>query len=494
LQRPGSTPGTNLANNPGPNSKFVVLDYGDNGQLEAYLKLMMQPYIDSGKLIVYRHDAPGHFRMSHAKNMAHRCALLEDADVIVNMDADNYTPIPGFADYVLDNIGYDPNLFMYCNAKSVVGRARQGLAGRIAVHRNTFLKAGGYDESYIVWAPEDEDFKARIRRMGCGGVLIDNKYLFVIHHKDGLRFKEYPHAKPTAEEEAVSIKRIRDADHIIANFGNFGVGYVYRNFTDQRTYLAPLPTRIFGVGMQKTGTTSLHEAFKIFGFDSAHWTGPWWAKQVYEDVIVTGHSLLIDQVYAMSDFPFTILFRELDKNYPGSKFILTVRDEKKWIQSMKNHWEINSKRFDWDHDCFTHRLHNIVYGRKSFDADTMINRYRQHNHEVIEYFRDRHRLDDLLVLDIDNATWGPICQFLGVNIPTVPFPHAFASLITTEKETTITTMMPAPPIEPDPYKESTTITTQPKKKRSVTRTIIYAISSLILLLIWLDLIWKQWGK
>lgn len=415
----------NMANNPGDNCRFLVLDYGDDGELEEYLKTVQLPNIESGRLIVYRHDTVGHFRMSHAKNMAHRCAMLEGADILVNMDADNFTPVPGFADSIMETMGAHQHTFMYCNAKSIVGRARQGLAGRIAVHRNTFLEVGGYDESYIVWAPEDEDFKSRLRRLGREGVIIDARFLFVIPHKDGLRFKEYPHAKPTPEDEAKSIQEIHEADHVIANHGNIGCGIVYRNFDTNPIDLRPLPTRIFGVGMQKTGTTSLHEAFRILRFDSAHWKGPWWAKRVYEEMTTHGHSRTVEDHYAMSDNPFTILFRELDKGYPGSKFILTIRDEKGWLESVRKHWEVNSVVYDWDRDCFSHKMHTLVYGRKTFDSGVMLNRYRRHNEEVIEYFK--HRPHDLLVMDINKAKWGPICEFLGVEVPSVPFPHEFKS-------------------------------------------------------------------
>jgi Sulfotransferase domain len=370
--------------------------------------------------------------MAHAKNMAHRAAILEGADILVNLDADNFTcdmnvvgPGPSFAQWITDNLT-NPNLYGYCIAKSVIGRARQGLAGRIAVHRNVFLKVGGYDERWSHWAPEDEDFKSRINRMGGEGILIPNEHLYVIHHKDGLRFKEYPHAKPTPESEALAIREIRESTSIIANYGHFGEGTVYRNFSDDPIHLGPLPTRIFGIGMHKTGTTSLYTALKIMGYDSAHWVGPWWARDVWREMQEQGRSVTLEKSYAMCDLPFTFLFRELDKAYPGSKFILTLRDEDRWVESVRNHWALNSNRYAWDQDCFSHKCHTLLYGQRHFDAEVMLNRYRQHNAEVREYFEDRPA--DLLEMNMDeNAGWKELCRFLGQEEPEIPYPQAFVT-------------------------------------------------------------------
>ena len=61
---------------------------------------------------------------------------------MVNLDADNSTvdwtedatDYPSFASFITREM-QNENTFLWCIAKSVVGRARQGLAGRIAVHR-----------------------------------------------------------------------------------------------------------------------------------------------------------------------------------------------------------------------------------------------------------------------------------------------------------------------------------------------------------------------
>lgn len=406
--------------------KVVLLDYNSGDHLLPYLGRNHAHDIDRGRLVVYSTRDQTSFRMSHAKNMAHRLAIREGADVLVNMDADNWAA-PGFARW-LDSMFRSGQEFLWTNAKSVCGRARQGLAGRIAVSRNLFLEIGGYDERFKVWAPEDEDFKCRVRRLiGEEGERIPDQFLYVIAHKDGLRFKEYPEAKPTPESEAAALKGIREASTTIANFGNFGCGTVYRNFGDAPIELGPVPTRIFGIGTHKTGTTSLHTALKLLGIDSAHWAGPWWAKKVWEEMQALGRSLTLEREYALSDLPFSILYREIDRAYPGSKFILTVRDEDRWLRSIRNHWSpLNPWRKTWDQDCFTHRVHHQLYGRRTFDAEIMLAAYRRHNAEVCEYFKNRP--DDLLVMDMDQgAGWHELCTFLKCGRPAESYPRAFVT-------------------------------------------------------------------
>ena len=67
----------NLAHNPDPNAKFIILDYNSPDHLLEYLQSTFPRAIADGKLVVYSYREPGPFRMSHAKNMAHRCAMRE---------------------------------------------------------------------------------------------------------------------------------------------------------------------------------------------------------------------------------------------------------------------------------------------------------------------------------------------------------------------------------------------------------------------------------
>ena len=56
----------------------------------------------------------------------------------------------------------------------------------------------------------------------------------------------------------------------------------------------------------------------------------------------------------------------------------------------------------------------------------MMERYRRHNAEVLEYFKERPR--DLLQMDMDNGgSWDPLCSFLDKPIPDVAYPRLYVA-------------------------------------------------------------------
>jgi hypothetical protein len=413
----------NLADN--QTAKFVVVNYNSQDGLLAYLKERHAEDIRTSRLAVYSFfDAPV-FKMAHAKNMAHRLGILEGADILVNLDADNFAG-PGFDQYVREQFE-EPNIFLWSRMiKEGPDRMSRGISGRIAVTRAAFLNVGGYDEKFECWSPDDKDFKKRLRNIGYEAREVDKLYLSGVPHNDKVRFREYPHAADYTA--AYEFEEVNYSKNTIANYGRIGLGTVYRNFGTEPLYLRPLPTRIFGIGMHKTGTTSLHEALGILGFESAHWPSAHWAKAIWTEMTTAGRSPTMEKHYAVCDLPIPLLYREFDQSYPGSKFILTTRDEQKWLRSVRNHWDPSVNRFrrDWDCDPFTHKAHKLLYGQKGFNEEVFLERFRRHNAEVLDYFAGRP--GDLLYMNIDKyAGWDMLCKFLGKHRPLVAFPKAFAT-------------------------------------------------------------------
>lgn len=409
----------NLADNRDyPNAKFVIVDYTSPDHLKTYLQDNHRAALEDGRLAVYSYMHDGAFRMAHAKNLAHRLGIIEGGEVLVNLDADNFTG-PGFASGIAEVFEGRSDLFLWARMIQMgADRLPRGVNGRIVVSARAYLAAGGYDEQFNTWSPDDKDFNLRLQRLGYQPMEIDRKYLDAVIHNDKMRFKEYPHARVhVAGEDQFEI--VQDSEVTIANFGQFGVGRVFKNFDFERPLeLDPLPTRIFGIGMHKTATTSLHAALKILGYDSEHWKSAHWAKAIWEEMTASGRSLTLEQSYALSDLPITLLYEQLDKAYPGSKFILTVRDAARWLESVRNHWSFEHNKFRgaWSTDPFTHRVHKLLYGQKTFDAEIFSARYRKHNSDVLWYFR--HRPKDFLVMDMDaGAGWPQLCRFLGRPIP-----------------------------------------------------------------------------
>lgn len=173
-------------------------------------------------------------------------------------------------------------------------------------------------------------------------------------------------------------------------------------------------TKVFCIGFHKTGTTSMEAALRLLGYRV---TGP---NHVLDrdiaqklDRVTTELSYKFD---AFQDNPWPLVYQRMDVLHPGSKFILTLRDEDKWFDS-------NLKHFRGKHSAMRELIYGPGAGYPKGNEKTYRARLRRHNAEVMDYFQDRP--DDLLVIDVTSvSSWEPLCAFLGVPIPVEPFPHA----------------------------------------------------------------------
>lgn len=176
--------------------------------------------------------------------------------------------------------------------------------------------------------------------------------------------------------------------------------------------------RVFCIGWQKTGTTSLTEALRILGLFSWHFA-PWVIGcDRINDSISQKRFDFADIVYytAVSDLPVCALYKELDHAFPGSLFIYTHRPLAAWLSSVKNHLGLSLKR-----DNCIHAVDRWAYGDLAGDKSVLQQCYLKHQRDVYDYFKGRV---DFLALDLNGDNpWNPLCQFLGLPEPSVPFPH-----------------------------------------------------------------------
>lgn len=209
--------------------------------------------------------------------------------------------------------------------------------------------------------------------------------------------------------------------------------------------------KLFCIGFNKTATTSLERALLDLGLRMP--------KQLeQEDIlsdVVRGQGYQTLQRYcqdydAFQDLPFSqsTVYLACDALFPGSKFILTVRDEQAWVKSYIRFYkrefgledvEIFSEDVFRDktlylkkgyvHSVFENLLiehrggQAVVRWDLAFDRDFLIDLYLRRNSEVIRYFSDRP--DDLLVLDPGKeADTGRLLTFLEIDgVEAAPFPR-----------------------------------------------------------------------
>lgn len=183
--------------------------------------------------------------------------------------------------------------------------------------------------------------------------------------------------------------------------------------------------RVFGIGLSKTGTTSLTRALRILGYRTNHF--PYSAVR-YESGRLRLDLARLVKWDAATDSPVALFFRRLEEQFPDARFILTERDIDAWIRSCHhNHvWPGNYvsnkgiRRLPHIRKILC--LHRSVFGTERFHPETFREAYLSHRDAVIQHFRRKKR--DLLVMDICGGdSWEPLCEFLGKPVPDVPFPH-----------------------------------------------------------------------
>lgn len=225
---------------------------------------------------------------------------------------------------------------------------------------------------------------------------------------------------------------------------------------------APPTTKfhVIGAGFGRTGTASFKKALEILGFGPTyhmyeviqnHRAKEWLklARNPTDTVLLD--SLLAGSGYHSScDFPSAAFWKEQLKVYPDAKVILTTRDPEKWHESCIN----TIFRFMHGHPACNlgikmvgwlglptpgmHVMTKATIEERVFHGDwskkNVIECFKAHEQDVIKTCPK----DKLLVFDVSEG-WEPLCKFLGVPVPDVPFPHEndtkefqrFAASITT---------------------------------------------------------------
>lgn len=196
--------------------------------------------------------------------------------------------------------------------------------------------------------------------------------------------------------------------------------------------------KIFCIGANKTGTTSLKKAFEDLGYKVGNQRQ---AELLLHPFLNGNYQVIVDYCYSaqvFQDFPFSWpeLYKYLDKAFPNSKFILTVRDSsEQWYQSItKFHAKLYGKgKIPTKEDLMnatyifkgrpwiTHSAKFHVPEHDPYNKKILIDQYEKYNRDVIEYFKNRP--DDLLVLNLsDEDAYEKFCEFLNIDSPFDKFP------------------------------------------------------------------------
>lgn len=198
--------------------------------------------------------------------------------------------------------------------------------------------------------------------------------------------------------------------------------------------------KVFCIGHNKTGTTSLSFAMEALGYKvgrqrtAEEMLDAWCARDFSK---ITRYCKTAD---FFQDVPFSLpyLYVALDQAFPGARFILTVRENAgSWYESTCNfHQRIVGKgrlptyedlqQYDYCRPGWLLQLMQEAYGvekpEQLYDKDLYEHYYLKHNSDVLDYFRNRK--DDLLILNVaDDMAMAKLCEFLGLAYSGQKMPH-----------------------------------------------------------------------
>lgn len=165
--------------------------------------------------------------------------------------------------------------------------------------------------------------------------------------------------------------------------------------------------RVFQIGFNKCGTSSIHATILAAGHRSLHFKKGEIARtfclrkmnkkrlipKKWNNVV-----LFSDMEDHFEGHYAYMLFKILDKQYPGSKFILNTRNRERWIESRIKHrgyLEVDKKRRKMS------TVSIIALWKQQWDF---------HHSDVLSYFKNRPQ--DLLVLDIETCDGRELARFL----------------------------------------------------------------------------------
>lgn len=186
-------------------------------------------------------------------------------------------------------------------------------------------------------------------------------------------------------------------------------------------------SKVFGIGLSKTATSSLACALRILGYKTVSWNVAarviGWPELYHAD--------------AATDTPCAAQFETLYHTFENSKFVYTTRDIDSWERSITNHTGMDTprgyrkrwtsdrfwERWDWYNAFRGIQIHENLYA----DHDTWEEAYHAFDRRVRRFFEDKPDDRFLEVNICAGDGWEKLCPFLGVNTPDHSFPHKNAS-------------------------------------------------------------------
>jgi len=189
---------------------------------------------------------------------------------------------------------------------------------------------------------------------------------------------------------------------------------------------------VFGVGLQRTGTTSLAAALQHLGWNTLHGVREV-IKGVYAYAVDRNESVVrsfrVSKWDAWVCWP-VYAYRAFFNYYPDAIWVQTLRDPEQWAKrhgvvveedrrlvmkgllsmlSPRQHIEVvqHMRHFGWHYDS----PERLARGAAKLQL------------EVGRFFRRKRKVRFIQMNVFEGDGWDKLCSALGVDVPDMPFPH-----------------------------------------------------------------------
>ncbi|WP_119273249.1 sulfotransferase family protein [Taklimakanibacter deserti] len=205
-----------------------------------------------------------------------------------------------------------------------------------------------------------------------------------------------------------------------------------------------MPLEVIGPGFGRTGTNSLKIALEQLGFGPCHHMfevrdNP--ERLVDWEALARGEKVDWDHVFrgyrSQVDWPGARYWRELVRHYPTAKVVLSVRDPDEWFDSVQA--TIVPFLAARGHHSSPHVNAICEMGHEMVAAQVFNGRISERQHATqafknhIADVQSEIPADRLLTFDLRDG-WRPLCEFLRVEVPDIPFPKTNSSKEFVEQE------------------------------------------------------------
>jgi hypothetical protein len=187
--------------------------------------------------------------------------------------------------------------------------------------------------------------------------------------------------------------------------------------------------KVIGAGFGRTGTLSMKAALERLGYGPCYHMvellhhpehGQRWTAALRGEAI--DWEELFGSYESATDWPACTFWRELADRYPEAKVVLTVRDPERWWNSIDSTLFAMSRAGQLPARHAVGEVGQLVmsatFEGRTTEKEHVIRRFEEHNERV----RQGVPAERLLVFQVSEG-WGPLCEFLGAEVPDEPFPH-----------------------------------------------------------------------